>query len=63
MGPRMLTKDQKKRRLEISEYLPSPYEDDPEEFMLCDETWVHHFDPEAKKQSMQWKHPGSPTPS
>ena len=25
-----------------------------------DETWVHHFDPEAKKQGMQWKHPGSP---
>ena len=25
-----------------------------------DETWVHHFDSEAKKQSTQWKHPGSP---
>ena len=24
-----------------------------------DETWVHHFDPEAKNQSIQWKHPGS----
>ena len=23
---------------------------------------VHHIDPEAKKQSMQWKHPGSPPP-
>ena len=37
--------------------------DDPEEFMrrvvTQDETWVHHFDHEAKKQSMQWKHPGS----
>ena len=27
-----------------------------------DETWVHHFDLESKKQSMQWKHPGSPPP-
>ena len=27
-----------------------------------DETWVHYFDPEAKKQSMQWKHLGSPNP-
>ena len=27
-----------------------------------DETWVHHFDPEAKKQNMQWKHPGSSPP-
>ena len=25
-----------------------------------DATWVHHFDPDAKKQSMQWKHTGSP---
>ena len=61
---RMLTKDQKKSRLDISKYLLSLYDDDPEEFMhqvvIQDETWVHHFDPEAKKQSMQWKHPGSP---
>ena len=27
-----------------------------------DETWVHHYDPEAKRQSMQWKHTDSPTP-
>ena len=27
-----------------------------------DETRVHHFDPEAKKQRMQWKHPSSPPP-
>ena len=27
-----------------------------------DETWVHHFDPESKMQSMRWKHPGSPLP-
>ena len=27
-----------------------------------DETWVLHFDPEANKQSKQWKHPGSPAP-
>ena len=66
MGPRMLTEDQKRSRLDISRYLLSRYEDDPEEFMdrvvTQDETWVHHFDPESKKQSMQWKHPGSPPP-
>ena len=65
--PIMLTKDHKKSRLDISnKYLLSLYEDNPEEFMHCvvtkDETWVHHFDPEAKKQSKQWKHPGSPPP-
>ena len=31
--PRMLTKDQKKSRLDISKYLPFLYEDDPQEFM------------------------------
>jgi hypothetical protein len=25
-----------------------------------DETLAHHFDPETKQQSMQWKHPTSP---
>ena len=27
-----------------------------------DETWVHHYDPETKAQSMQWKHLDSPPP-
>ena len=62
----MLTKDQKKSRLDISKYLLSLYEDDPEEFMYRvvtqDKTWGHHFHSEAKKQSMQWNHPGSPPP-
>ena len=57
---------QKKSRLDIFKYLLSLYEDDPEEFMhqavTQDETWVHHFDPKAKQQSMQWKHPGLPPP-
>ena len=26
------------------------------------ETWVHHYDPETKSQSMQWKHLDSPPP-
>ena len=30
--------------------------------VIQDETCVHHFDPEAKNQSMQQKHPGSPPP-
>jgi len=28
----------------------------------CDETWINHYDPETKKQSMQWKHASSPSP-
>jgi len=27
-----------------------------------DETWAHHFDPETKQQSKQWKHVTSSTP-
>ena len=25
-----------------------------------DETWVYHVTPETKRDSMTWKHPGSP---
>jgi len=25
-------------------------------FVTIDETWLHHFDPESKTQSMAWKH-------
>ena len=59
-----LTDDQKRRWFEISLYLLSRYEDDPGDFIervvTQDETWVHHFDPESKMQSKQWKHPCSP---
>ena len=65
--PKMLTEGQKRGRLDISRDLLSRYEDDPEEFMdrvvTQHETWVHQFDMESKKQSMQWKHPGSPSPN
>ena len=26
-----------------------------------DETWIHHYDPQSKQQSMQWKHTSSPS--
>ena len=25
-----------------------------------DETWIHHYEPESKQQSVEWKHPQSP---
>ena len=25
-----------------------------------DESWVYHYEPESKRQMMQWKHPSSP---
>jgi len=28
--------------------------------MTMDETWLYHYDPETKQQSMEWRHSGSP---
>jgi hypothetical protein len=28
-----------------------------------DETWLYHYDPETKHQSMEWRHTGSPRPA
>ena len=62
----MLTDDQKQTELNISRYLLSLYKDDPGDFInqnvTKDETWVHHFDPESKMQSKQWKHTGTSPP-
>ena len=42
------------------------YNANPEDFhtrlVTGDETWVHHWDPDTRKESMQWKRPGSPLP-
>ena len=52
----MLTEDQKKTRVNVSRELLSLYQQDTEGFLARiitqDETWVHHFDPETKKQSI-----------
>ena len=52
--------------MESSQELLEVYNANPEDFHTClvtgDETWLHHWDPDTKKESMQWKHPGSPPP-
>jgi len=39
---------------------------DPNDFLsrlvTMDETWLHHYDPETKQQSMEWRHSGSLRP-
>jgi len=64
--PRMLTDEQKHCRSEYAAENLALLEQDPENFwrriVTMDETWVHHFDPETKQQSMVWKHSSSPTP-
>ena len=50
----------------MSEANLARFEADPdrfvERFLTQDEFWVHHFEPETKRQSMQWKHSTSPAP-
>ena len=64
--PRLMTVDQKHTRLTLSRTNLNLFEEDPPNFLrrfvTMDETWVHHFIPEAKQQSKQWKHSGSPPP-
>ena len=50
----------------VSETNLAMFEADPdgfiERFLTQDECWVHHFKPETKRQTMQWKHSTSPAP-
>jgi [histone H3]-lysine36 N-dimethyltransferase SETMAR len=64
--PRMLTDVHKQARLNICQQLLDRCADDEDGFfdriVTGDETWVHYFDPETKRASMEWKHPESPPP-
>ena len=56
--PRNLNMQDRQQRVE--------YSANPEDFhtrlVTGDETWLHHWDLDTKKESMQWKRPGSPPP-
>ena len=64
--PRILTKENKRLRLETSDRILELYNADPENFLACcvtgDETWIHHFDPESKEESMMWTASGQAPP-
>lgn len=64
--PRMLSPLQKQTRVEFSKENLGLWQADKETFIhqivTGDETWVHHWDPETKQESMQWKHKTSPPP-
>src|SRR6202042_506879 len=59
-----LTKQWKRRRVNCCQQLLKKCQSKNflETMVTVDETWVHHYDPESKIASMQWKTPGSPTP-
>ena len=58
--PRNLNMQDRQQRVESSQELLEVYNDT--RLVTGDETWLHHWDPDTKKESMQWKHPGSPPP-
>ena len=63
--PRNLNMQDRQQRVESSQELLEVYNANPEDVhthLVTDETWLHHWDPDTKKESMQWKHPGSPPP-
>lgn len=64
--PRLLTEEQKQRRVEVCQAWLREYERKGDDFLSViiteDETWVFQYEPESKKDSMVWKCPGSPSP-
>jgi transposase len=64
--PRMLTPEKKQKCVEICEELLKRYREEGDQFLLNivtgDESWIHHFDPEEKRLSVQYRHTSSPCP-
>ena len=56
--------DQKRQSCQSSEQILELFWRDPNDFLsrlvTTDETWLYHYDPEAKQQSIQWWHSDSP---
>jgi histone-lysine N-methyltransferase SETMAR len=62
--PRHLTEEHKRNRLGICFRLLEPHSREGDDFwnriITGEETWIHHYEPETKRQSIQWKHTSSP---
>jgi hypothetical protein len=58
-----LTEDHKLQRKNTSSQHLERCRNEGEDFLLSivtdDESWFHHFEPETKRQSMEWRHPTS----
>ena len=61
--PRMLTHEHKEYRMQVCQDLLNQYEAESDSFLdrliTGDETWCHHYEPESKGQSMEWRHVNS----
>ncbi|XP_076667941.1 histone-lysine N-methyltransferase SETMAR-like [Andrena cerasifolii] len=64
--PRLLAVKQKQRREDVSVECLAVFHRSQAEFsrrfITMDETWVHHYTPEAKEQSKQWTERGESAP-
>ena len=64
--PRLLTADQKRVRMNISNALLVQFRRNKSEFwrrlITVDETWIHHYTPETKIKFKQWTAKGEPAP-
>uniref|UniRef100_H3API3 Mos1 transposase HTH domain-containing protein n=1 Tax=Latimeria chalumnae TaxID=7897 RepID=H3API3_LATCH len=64
--PRNLSAQDRHQQVELSHKLLEIFYADQANFLAHvltgDEMWIHHWDPETKQESMQWKHQASPPP-
>jgi len=64
--PKCLYADRKRQRCQLSEQFLEFFQRDPNYFLsrlvTMDETWLYHYDPKTKQQSVEWRHSGSPRP-
>ncbi|XP_045458103.1 histone-lysine N-methyltransferase SETMAR-like [Melitaea cinxia] len=64
--PRMLTTPQKQQRVECSGAFLDLCNEDKDgvlsRIVTGDKTWVHHYEPESKQDSMQWHKKGTAPP-
>jgi len=64
--PKCLNADQKRQRCQSYEQLLEFFRRDPNDILsrlvTMDETWLNHYDPETKQESMEWRHSGLPHP-
>jgi histone-lysine N-methyltransferase SETMAR len=63
--PKCLNADQKCQQCQSEQLLEFFFffsNDFLSQLVTMDETWLYHYDPETKQQSMEWQHSGSPCP-
>ena len=61
----MLTQEHKDHCMQVCQDLLNQYKAEGDSFLdriiTGDETWCHHYEPESRRQSMEWRHVNSPS--